>query len=127
MCAIHPVTTPHLWPWSLDTKHTTAHCYNFSVAKHALGDNQGCLPDNKQQVTTPIGHKNVIRWVIERQMLGQYQRAWGLLNPLGPPSPAKNKAGRQSWYSKRQLLQGQQIVKQEEKGFYSPVGFLFFM
>jgi hypothetical protein len=40
--------------------------------------------------TTPTGLKKVIRWVIERRMLGQYQRARGLLNPPGPPSPAND-------------------------------------
>jgi hypothetical protein len=31
----------------------------------------------------------VTRWMIEREMLGQYQRARGLLYPLGPFSPVR--------------------------------------
>ncbi len=71
-------------------KHIIIHCRNFSAARHALRDNQGHLPDYKQLVTTPTGLKKVTRWVIERGMLGQYQRARGLLNPPGPPSPAND-------------------------------------
>jgi hypothetical protein len=44
----------------------------------------------QQLVTTPTGLKKVTRWVIERGMLGQYQRARGLLYPPGPPSPAND-------------------------------------
>jgi hypothetical protein len=66
------------------------HCRNFKAARHALIDNQGCLPHYKQLVTTPTGLKKVTRWVIERGMLGQYQRARGLLYPPGPLTPANN-------------------------------------
>ncbi len=52
--------------------------------------NQGRLPDYKQLVTTPTGLKKVTRWVTDRGMLGQYQRARGLFYPPGPPSPANN-------------------------------------
>jgi hypothetical protein len=37
---------------------------------------------------TPTGLKKVTRWVIERGMLGQYQRARGFFYPPGPFSPA---------------------------------------
>jgi hypothetical protein len=39
---------------------------------------------------TPTGCKKVTRWVIEREMLGQYQRTWGLLYPFELSSPVKN-------------------------------------
>jgi hypothetical protein len=39
---------------------------------------------------TPAGLKKVTRWVIERGMLGQYQRAKGLLHPPEPYSPAND-------------------------------------
>jgi hypothetical protein len=39
-------------------------------------------------VTTPKCVKKVTRGVIERGILGQYQRARGLLYPPGPPSSA---------------------------------------
>ena len=71
-------------------KHIIIHCRTFLAARHALRDNQGRLPDYKQLVTTPTGLKKVTRWVIERGMLGQYQRARGLLYPPGPPSPAND-------------------------------------
>jgi hypothetical protein len=71
-------------------KHIIIHCRNFSAASHALRDDQGRLLDYKQLVTTPTGLKKVTRWVIKRGMLGQYQRARGLLYPPGPPSPANN-------------------------------------
>ncbi len=57
---------------------------------HALRDKQGHLPDNKQLVTAQTGLKKVTSWVIERGMLGQYQRARGLLYPPGPPFPAND-------------------------------------
>ncbi len=69
-------------------KHIIIHCRNFMAATHALRDNQGPLPDYKQLVTTPTGLKKVTRWVIERGILGQYQRARGLFHPPWPPSPA---------------------------------------
>jgi tubulin alpha len=75
---------------SQTVKHIIIHCRNFSAARHALRDNQGRLPDYKQLVTTLTGLKKVTRWVIERGMLGQYQRARGLLYPPGPPSPAND-------------------------------------
>jgi hypothetical protein len=71
-------------------KHIIIHCRNFSAARHALRDDQGCLPDYKQLLTTLTGLKKVTRWVIERRMLGQYQRARGLSYPPGPPSPAND-------------------------------------
>jgi hypothetical protein len=72
------------------TKHIIIYCRNFSAARHALRDNQGRLPDYKQLVTTSTGLKKVTRWVIEKGMLGQYQRARGLLYPPGPPYPAND-------------------------------------
>ncbi len=87
-------------------KHTTTHCHKISAARHTLRDNQGRLPDYKQLVTTPTGLKKVTRWVIERGMLGQYQRARGFLYPPRPPSQANNCAGQRSWYSRRQRLRG---------------------
>jgi hypothetical protein len=71
-------------------KHIIIYCRNFSAARPALRDDQGNLPDYKQLVTTPTGLKKVTRWVIERGMLGQYQRARGLLYLPGPPSPAND-------------------------------------
>jgi hypothetical protein len=70
-------------------KHIIFHFRNISAAKHALRDNQGRLLDFKQLVTTLTGLK-VTRWVIERGMLGQYQRARGILYPPGPFSPAND-------------------------------------
>jgi hypothetical protein len=64
-------------------KHTSIHCRKFSAVRHALRDDQGSLPDYGQLVTTLTGLKMVTRWVIERGMLGQYQRARGLLYLLG--------------------------------------------
>jgi hypothetical protein len=71
-------------------KHIIIHCRNFSAARQALRDNQDHLPDYKQLVTTPAGLKKVTRWVIERGILGQYQRARCLLHPPVPPSPAND-------------------------------------
>jgi hypothetical protein len=71
-------------------KHIIIHSRNYSAARHALRDNQGHPPDYKQLVTTPTGLKKVTRCVIVRGMLGQYQRARGLLYPPGPPSPASD-------------------------------------
>jgi hypothetical protein len=71
-------------------KHIIIHCRSFSAARHALGDDQGRLPDYKQLVTIATGLKKVTTWVIERGMLGQYQRARGLFYLPGPPSPAND-------------------------------------
>ena len=71
-------------------QHIIIYCHNFTAASHALRDNQGRLLDYRQLVTTPTCLKKVTRWVIERGMLGQYQRARGLLYPPGPPSPAND-------------------------------------
>jgi hypothetical protein len=59
------------------------HCRNFSAARYTLRDYQGRLQDYKQLVTTPTGLKKVTRWVIERGMLGQYQRARVSFTHLG--------------------------------------------
>jgi hypothetical protein len=66
------------------------HCHYFSAAQHAFTGDQGHLPDYKQRVTSPTGLKKVTRWVIESGMLGQYQRARGLLYPPGPFSIAND-------------------------------------
>jgi hypothetical protein len=71
-------------------KHIIIHYCNFSAARYTLRDNQGCLLDYTQLVMTLTGLKKVTRWVIERGMLGQYQRARGLLYPPGPPSQAND-------------------------------------
>jgi hypothetical protein len=71
-------------------KHIIIHCRNFSAARHALRDNQGRLPDSRELVMTPTGLKNVTKWLMQRGILGQYQRARGLLYPPGCPSPAYN-------------------------------------
>jgi hypothetical protein len=71
-------------------KHIIIHCRSFSAARHALRDNQGRLLDYKQLVMTLTGLKKVTRWVIKRGILGQYQRARGVLYLPVPPSPANN-------------------------------------
>jgi hypothetical protein len=71
-------------------EHIIIYCRNFSAAMHALRDNQDRLPNYKQLVTIPTGFKTVTRWVTEREMLSQYQRASGQFYPLGPPSSANN-------------------------------------
>jgi hypothetical protein len=48
------------------------HCYTFSAARHALRDNQGRLKGYKQLITTQTGLNKVIKWVLERGMLGLY-------------------------------------------------------
>jgi hypothetical protein len=70
--------------WATRQQNISSSTSAFSAARHALSDNQGHLPVYKQLVTTPIGLKKVTRFVIERGMLGQYQRARGLLYPPGP-------------------------------------------
>jgi hypothetical protein len=61
---------------------------NRSSYRGTARDNQGRLPDYKQLVTTPTGLKKVTRWMIKRGMLGQYQRASGLLYLPGPSTLA---------------------------------------
>ncbi len=71
-------------------KHIIIYCRNFLATRQALRDRQGYLPGYKQLVTTPTDLKKITRLVIERGMLGQYQRARGLLNPHLPTSPSNN-------------------------------------
>ncbi len=71
-------------------KHMIIHCRNFSAARHALRDNQDHLPDYKQLIKTLTGLKKFTGWVIERGILGQYQRARSLFYPPGPHSPAND-------------------------------------
>ncbi len=66
-------------------RHIIIHCRNSPAARHAHRDNQGCLPVYRQLVTTLTNLKEVTQCVLIRRMLGQYQRATGLLYPPEPP------------------------------------------
>ncbi len=51
-------------------EHFMSYCCSFPAARHALRDDQGHQPDNRQLVMTSTGLKKVTGWVIERGMHG---------------------------------------------------------
>jgi hypothetical protein len=73
-------------------KHFIIHCRNSLAARLIVRDNHDYLPCYELLVMTLTGLKKVTIWVIEREMLGQYQKARGLIYPPGPSSPANNYA-----------------------------------